>query len=152
MSSSLLFTVNETIRHLAISVFKPLGVSTASQSAPSEQGGLAPMQVSSPPSLDGIVPGAGMALSAFSQAGNADAGVAIPASDWNLLFDAIAWRLSRAVSNQPASALMAEAGDIVGRIQTTVLDCIADMRLLQAALDTERADAAPGHDGFAERL
>ena len=152
MSSSPLFDVNETMRHFAIKAFEAMGMSNVSQSVEPEpeRRGSVPIPVSSQPSLDAIVLGAGMVSPQFDNASNTSFGVGIPAADWDLLFSAIAWRLKRAVGDQPVAA--AAAKDMVGHIQMTVLDCISDMQLLHTALNIERGDIAPRHDGFVKRL
>ena len=138
--------VNDTTRHFAIRAFKAMGMSNINQSSESGRRMSAPMQVSNPPSLNGIFSGADLASQPFDNAVEIDTAIlssAIAPADWNLLFSAIAWRLRLTVCERLAGAPAPEADNIASQVQAAVLECIADMELLHAALYIERGNMVP---------
>lgn len=57
-------------------------------------------------------------------------------NDWDILFRAVEERLRLSVGTQPAST--AQARDPAGRVQAIVLECVAELEKLHAALKQER--------------
>ena len=76
-------------------------------------------------------------------------GFQIDREDWDAMFRAIQVRLARAVDEQRGWVSVPQAGDADAHLQTVVLECVAAMTQLQAALTQERActDASGGRAG-----
>lgn len=76
-------------------------------------------------------------------------GFQIARDDWDALFRAIQVRLAHAVDEQRGWVSVPLAGDAAAHLQTVVLECVAAMGQLQAALTQERActDASGGLAG-----
>ena len=60
----------------------------------------------------------------------------ISPSDWDILFRAVEERLRLSVGAGPAST--AQARDAAGRVQSIVLECVAELEKLHTALKQER--------------
>ena len=62
----------------------------------------------------------------------------ISTEDWDIMFRAVQLRLAEAVGQRSASSFSPQTGEVAGRIQAVVLECVAAMAQLHSALAHQR--------------
>lgn len=154
MTAAAIPEVHKPMRHFSFKAFKAMRFANVSPWSKPE---LAMPEVLAAPSLslvDGGIPGAeasGPPLDDSRDTNDRNLRLTIPVADWDVLFNAIEWRLRLAVGNRAADAPVPEAGDTAGKVQVAVLECIAAMDALHAALTVER-ERVPRSDLVVKRI
>lgn len=62
----------------------------------------------------------------------------ISTEDWDIMFRAVQLRLAEAVGQRSASSFSPQTGEVAGRIQAVVLECVSAMAQLHSALAHQR--------------
>ncbi|MEO7887034.1 MAG: hypothetical protein ABI546_15525 [Polaromonas sp.] len=62
----------------------------------------------------------------------------ISTEDWDIMFRAVQLRLAEAVGERTASSFSPQTGEVAGRIQAVVLECVSAMAQLHSALAHQR--------------